>query len=145
MPKYDASAALEVLGVFAEQKNPSASGNAKIEAARELLAELAALDGKMVDLAAGFDPRFRGPTVAVSLSFAGARVTYSAGQDKFFAFIGDEVKVSVPLRFNRARGVFEGEELDTSRMPVPGGPDKMQRDALVVLAEAVVEAMKKDQ
>jgi hypothetical protein len=143
MATYDADGALEILGAYAEQRSPSDSGSAKVEAVNELLRQLAALDGRMLDLAAGPDPRFRGFTVAVSLSFGGARVNYSASQNKFIAFVDDEIKVAAPLRFNRARGIFEGEEVDTSRWPIPGDPKERRRDALVVLVETVVQAMKK--
>lgn len=142
MPKYDANEALEVLGAFAEQKDPSSSYRAKDEAAKELLQQLAALDAKMIDLAAGEDPRFRHTTVSVGFSFAGARVTYAPTQG-FIAFSGNDIKVPVPLRFNRARGIFEGEAVDTSRVPVPGELKDRRRDALAVLAEAIVEVLKK--
>lgn len=145
MAKYDSAGALEVLGVYAEQKDPASSHSLKEQAAQELLRQLAALDGQMVDLSAGADPRFRGPTVAVSLSFAGARVTYLAGRDRFVVFTGDDNKVEVQLHFNRVRGVFEGMQFESARAPAPGELIERRRDALVVLAEAIVEVMKKEQ
>ena len=80
MAKYDAGAALEVLGTYAEQRDPSSTYRAKDEAAKELLQQLAALDAQMIDLAAGEDPRFRHMTVSVAFSFATARVTYTPTQ-----------------------------------------------------------------
>ena len=145
MAKYDSAGALEVLGAYAEQKNPSSSYRAKEQAAQELLNQLAALDGQMVDLSAGADPRFRGPTVGVSLSFAGARVTYVSGRERFIVFTDDDTRVEVQLHFNRALGVFEGMQFESARAPVPGEPIERRRDALVVLAEAIVEVMKKEQ
>jgi hypothetical protein len=137
--KYDAGEALEVLGAFAEKKEPSGSAEAKDAAARELLAELAALDKKMAGMTAVRDPR--DGSVGISfMSSVGATVLYASGK---FGLIVEGVKTQVPLRFNRGRGVFEGEAADTSRVPGPGDPKERRRDALAVIAETIVEAMKK--
>lgn len=137
MAKYDAGVALEILGTYAEQKNPSASLDAKAAAARELLEELAAFDRKMVDLAARRNPG--DGSVALGFSFGGATVFFSSGK---FGVLVDDLKVQVPVRFNRARGVFEGEAIDELRVPVPGELKARPRDALGVIARTIVDAMK---
>jgi hypothetical protein len=142
MPKYDAAAALDILGAYAEEKNPSGSYHEKDAAAKNLLEQLVALDGKMVDLVAVADPRYASMTVAVSCSFAGARVAYSQQSGAFVVF-ADDLKLPVPVRFNRARGIFEGEAVDESRVPAPGEEKGRRRDALAVIADVVVDAMKK--
>lgn len=139
MGKYDAGEALEVLGAFAEKKDPSGSAEAKAAAARELLAELAALDRKMTALTAVQDPR--DGSIGISfMSSVAATVFYSSGK---FGVMVEGVKTQVPLRFNRGRGIFEGEAPDMSRVPGPGEPKERRRDALAVIAETIVEAMKK--
>ena len=132
-------AALDILGAFAEEKEPSGSAEAKDAAARDLLAELAALDRKMVGMAAVRDPR--DGSIGVSfVSSVGATVIYASGR---FGVTVEHVKTQVPLRFNRGRGIFEGEATDASRVPGPGEPKERRRDALAVIAETIVEAMKK--
>ena len=84
-------------------------------AARELLDELAALDNRMLDLTAGRDPR--DGSVSLSLSFSGANVYYSSSG---FSVTVDGARYPVPLRYNRAIGIFEGEATDDSRAAVPG-------------------------
>lgn len=75
MAQYDATAALEVLGAYAEQRNPSASIEAREAAAKELLNEVAALGkGRMLDLAAGPLPGYARATVAIGFSFSTVNV-----------------------------------------------------------------------
>lgn len=138
--KYDATQALEILGAYAEKKNPSASGDAKDAAAGELLEQIVALDGGAFDLRATRHPGLA--RVTVSFGFGGATVQYASGN---FLVLTDSVKVPVPLVFNRVRRVFEGEALDSETNPVPGERRQKRRDALAVIADAIVQALVRDE
>jgi hypothetical protein len=142
MLTYDAQGALDILGAFAEKQNPSGSLREKDLAARRLLEEFASLDGQMADLTAIVDTRYQQAAVAVSVGFASAVVTYMPRAAEFVVLV-DDIKFPVPVRFNRARNAFEGDVMDASRVPTPGEPKECPRDALTVIAEVVVEALKK--
>jgi hypothetical protein len=136
--KYDSMQALEILGAYAEEKNPTRGMDAREAAAVALLEELRSLDKRVVDLAA---VRQHDGSVAIGFSFGGATVTYMSG--RFHCAADEHSKpVPIPLVFNRARNVFEGTTVDATRVPVPGEPVQKKRDALAVIADALVATIR---
>jgi hypothetical protein len=132
--------ALEILGRYAEGKNPSASLDAKFAAAAKLLKRVEGLDNQMPGLTAERD----GDTVAVTFGFGTVLVQYNRHQGKFAVREADGNKWrEVPLVFNRARANFEGSAVDSTTVPVPGEPKEKRRDALAVIAEVIVDAIEK--
>ncbi len=136
--EYDAAEARQILGAYAEKKNPTRSSEARETAAKLLLDQLQEkLDKSMADLAAVRQPD---GSVAIGFSFGGVRVRYISGR---FLVTADEYSkpITVPVVFNRGLGIFEGEEFDTKTNPVPGATKERRRDALAVIVEAVVKGI----
>ncbi len=146
--KYDADGALDVLGLFAEELDPASSDQERTRAATELLESFAGLDGKAVGLHAQLGaPGKReawisfGGRASVGLAVQGDSDTFYVRAR--FRPGSTGAHSQVPLVFNRRLKKFEGRELEDPAAP-PGGL-KRRRDALLEIALAAVDLMRKDQ
>jgi hypothetical protein len=136
--KYDETQALEILGAYAEERNPARSIDAREAAATVLLEQLRRLDKRFVDLAA---VRNSDGSVAIGFSFGSAKVSYLSG--RFYCQADEHSKrVAIPLSYSRARNIFEGTTPEATTVPVPGDPVEKKRDALAVIAEAIVATIR---
>jgi hypothetical protein len=128
--------ALEILGRYDEAREPSAYAEAKTAAALKLLADVEAFDKKLPNLRT---QHVSNDTIAVNLFTGGVLVQYNVRNMMFAVRAGGDWS-PVPLAFNPARGTFEGRDADRAT-PTPGEPKDKRRDALAVIAEAMVKAM----
>ncbi len=136
MPDYDLEEAQRILGRVADELGVREVVDARASAAKELLACLLRLNGK-VGVRVGEDSR---SAVQVGVGERTVFVRQNGGKIRITRQAEDEGGEPVPLTFDPLAKVLLGPAYET-KDPVTGETKTKHRDALATVAEAVARAL----